>query len=416
MSEQLQCGLCARLGTNDLDGPREHSPGCDKRAMGVGRSDFEERREARVERLDKRAAAKAAESASRIERVRSTASIMNGTPVLIGHHSEKRHRRDLDRMDTDMRKSIEADKEAKRLASAAAAAASNTAISSDDPDALSKLRAKLEAMESQREDYKAYNKKARKEGRDRLPSYVLSNLGANIRRVKQRLEELERRAGCEAREEQIGDVELRENPETNRVELDLGRRATKEECRSLKSHGFKWSRTNEVWQRLANESAWHCGKRLAHMISGEPEPAPEPTPAPAPEPPAPTPRRRKARPAGDPMTSEEVRDALDAGLSEALRPFVTVRATRTVGLPGVLLRFAHTLSERPIDRDNARGMLVLVRGWDRSGGGAPTLKAELLTCHDVPRLRARTDTPAKLIKYLLGFLSRSESALLGGTS
>src|SRR5690606_38121523 len=37
---------------------------------------------------------------------------MAGTPILVGHHSEKRHRRDLERIDNRMRRSIEEDKKA----------------------------------------------------------------------------------------------------------------------------------------------------------------------------------------------------------------------------------------------------------------------------------------------------------------
>ncbi len=237
--------------------------------MGVGREDFEERREQRVERLENRAAAAAAKSRSAYDRSCSIADrIPMGQPILVGHHSEGRHRRDIAKIDSAMRTSVEAGREAERLASAAQAAESNTAISSDDPDAVAKLRAKLAKMEGQREAYKAHNKKARKEGGEKLPSYALTNLGGNIRRVKQRIAELEAHSGQIAREEEVGAFTVRENPETNRVEVDLGRRATKDECRELKSYGFKWSRTNDAWQRLANNSAWHNGLWVAKQIGG----------------------------------------------------------------------------------------------------------------------------------------------------
>ena len=53
------------------------------------------------------------------------------------------HRRDLDKIDRIMRKSIEAGEKAAYYASRAASAASNRAISSDDPDAVERLEAKL---------------------------------------------------------------------------------------------------------------------------------------------------------------------------------------------------------------------------------------------------------------------------------
>ena len=43
-----------------------------------------------------------------------------GQPILVGHHSERRHRRDLDRIDSHMRKSIEEDKKADYFSNRAA--------------------------------------------------------------------------------------------------------------------------------------------------------------------------------------------------------------------------------------------------------------------------------------------------------
>jgi hypothetical protein len=255
--------------------------------MGVGREDHAERREARAERLRARAAKRRAEAESRDKRSRDLAGVMNGQPILVGHHSEKRHRRDLDRIHRDMSRSIEATREAEHLDRRADAAETNAAISSDDPEALVRLRAKLAGLEAEREEIKRQNRLARKgdeaviaklahllrhtpyhDPRKGYPSYTLKNLGATIRTTKKRIAELEARAGREAREREFGDVTVRENPETNRVELDLGRRATKEEWREIKSRGFKWSRTNEVWQRLANESAWRAACSLAEEIGG----------------------------------------------------------------------------------------------------------------------------------------------------
>lgn len=256
--------------------------------MGVGREDHEERREARIDRLNARADKAHAESTAAYQRSKAVADrIPMGQPVLVGHHSEGRHRRDLARIDSAMRRSVDKGNEAARLAGAAEAAERNTAVSSDDPEALTKLRDKLAGMEAEREQIKRENRLARKgdeavlaklthalrhtpyhDPRRGHPSYVLKNLGGNIRRVKQRIAELEARAGREPRECEIAGISIRENPDTNRVEVDLGRRASKEEYQTLKRHGFKWSRTNEVWQRLANESAWHNAQWVAKQIGG----------------------------------------------------------------------------------------------------------------------------------------------------
>ena len=139
--------------------------------MSIGREDYAERKEARIDRLESRAARAQAESAAAYNTARS---IMNhippGQPILVGHHSEKRHRRDLDKIDRNMRKSVEADEKASYYAGRAEAAASSTAISSDDPEAMEKLQAKLEGLQADQAMMKAVNAYYRKhKGPGRLP-------------------------------------------------------------------------------------------------------------------------------------------------------------------------------------------------------------------------------------------------------
>jgi hypothetical protein len=66
-------------------------------------------------------------------------------------------------------------------------------ISSDDPDAIEKLQAKAEKLKAERDGYKAHNAKARKEGGEQLPAYLLQNLGAQIRNTELRIYELQRK-------------------------------------------------------------------------------------------------------------------------------------------------------------------------------------------------------------------------------
>lgn len=249
-----------------------------KPTMGNGRDDYEDRREDRTDRLENRAAKHRAEANARHGKVDSLCRVMNGQPVLVGHHSEKRHRRDLDRMQTNMRKALEHNREADRCESAAANP--STAISGDDPEAVIKLRRKLEGMETEREQIKAHNRVARKGDKGTIalltrlyrmtpwhdpkrghPSYVLQNLGANIRRVKQRIEALKAQEGREAREQVVGEWTATENPETNRVEL-CGPRPQPERKAELKREGWRWSRRATAWQRQATPAAWSSALRI----------------------------------------------------------------------------------------------------------------------------------------------------------
>lgn len=160
-------------------------------------------------------------AASFAERDRIADGIPPGQPILVGHHSERRHRRDLARMDQRMRSGIEHEEKATSMESRAANldAQLERAIFSDDPDAVPKLTEKIADLEAARERIKAVNKLIRTQGWEAavpqltddertelqtlmqvapyqkaeqrgFPSYVLSNLSGVINRHKKRLREL----------------------------------------------------------------------------------------------------------------------------------------------------------------------------------------------------------------------------------
>lgn len=170
---------------------------------------YRDRREARAERLrgwseanETRAEQKSA-AADRI-----SDGIPFGQPILVGHHSERRHRRDLDKIHSGMRASIDlSDKAAEQAARADnIEAATDHAIYDDDPDAIARLTDKLAALEAKREQMKTANAAHRTAHRDELkamtpyqrgqavpyPSYSLTNLGGNITRCRDRLARLQR--------------------------------------------------------------------------------------------------------------------------------------------------------------------------------------------------------------------------------
>ena len=168
-----------------------------------------ERREARAERLrewaDKREEkSDAAHQASHD----AVAGIPFGQPILVGHHSERRHRKAIERAQNQATAGLEHSRKADEMRSRAEniEAAAERAIYSDDTDAVERLRERVAALEAEREHVKATNaayRKAHKDelkaltpyGRDRalpFPSYVLTNLGGNISRQRKRLAQLER--------------------------------------------------------------------------------------------------------------------------------------------------------------------------------------------------------------------------------
>src|SRR5690606_39184261 len=121
--------------------------------------DYEQRKAARIERLRARAAAARAQGNERIDAARQLAErIPLGQPILVGHHSERRARRDAERIRNGFTRGFERLKLADELDRRARAAEQNTAISSDDPDAVEKLRAELAKQEAFHARWKAINK------------------------------------------------------------------------------------------------------------------------------------------------------------------------------------------------------------------------------------------------------------------
>ena len=88
---------------------------------------------------------------------------MDGQPILVGHHPEKRHRRQIARMHNHCRVGFARLREAEELALRAGAVGSG-GISSDDPDAPDKLRQKVAELQARRDRMKQVNAHWRKHG------------------------------------------------------------------------------------------------------------------------------------------------------------------------------------------------------------------------------------------------------------
>ena len=219
----------------------------------------------------------------------SIAHIPMGQPILVGHHSERRHRRDLARHDRLMRKAIETEKRAKELAQRAATV--SRAISSDDPDAPEKLREKIAQLERGQEAMKQANKIVRSKigndgkvaqmvalgiseraarqalipdfaGRVGFPDYALTNNSANIRRLKARLATVENRPTEGAADVTGEGFTIREDVADNRILILFAAIPSPEKRAELKGHGFKWSPSRGAWVRQLNDSARWWARRV----------------------------------------------------------------------------------------------------------------------------------------------------------
>lgn len=193
---------------------------------------YRERRLRRAEQLRGWAGAREAKQAGLNEAARAdeaATGIPFGQPIIVGHHSERRHRRAIERIDRAMGAAVENGRKAEAMATRADEIEAQAArsIYSDDADAVERLREKLAALEAKRERIKAFNascRKAAKQGgvgdtslldeADRrelagtakaapymlgaggqMPRYKLTNLGGVITSTRKRLAQLERNGG-----------------------------------------------------------------------------------------------------------------------------------------------------------------------------------------------------------------------------
>ena len=126
---------------------------------------YRERREARAERLRAWAEKRDAKAATTFGTVADLADrIPLGQPILVGHHSEGRARRDAERITAGMRTAIDHQRTAERMRSRAdnIEQAAGRAIYTDDPDAPEALRARIADLEAERSRITAYNADCRR--------------------------------------------------------------------------------------------------------------------------------------------------------------------------------------------------------------------------------------------------------------
>jgi len=122
------------------------------------REDYEERRQARIERYEGRAEKAREEAARAWETERRIGDLIPlGQPILVGHHSERHHRATIKRLHALADKACEEQRKAEHYEHRAQAARENRVVSSDDPEALDKLTARLEAARRQHEEMKEVN-------------------------------------------------------------------------------------------------------------------------------------------------------------------------------------------------------------------------------------------------------------------
>ncbi len=261
---------------------------------------YEQKIEARKERYRALAEKSRTRAKALIERAASMASIIPfGQPILVGHHSEGRDRRYRARIGQTMAKGTDLLKRADYYGRRAVSG-NDYAISADDPDAVEKLKERVEGLKSSQERMKAANAAIRKHqkagpeaqraalevlgfkpeqaksliapdcmGTVGFASYSLSNNTANIRRLEARIKSLENAQRLEDRETQYAWGSVRENKEVNRLQFYFGGKPDEKTRSLLKRNGFKWAPSQGAWQRQWTANGVWAARDVIKTLNGE---------------------------------------------------------------------------------------------------------------------------------------------------
>lgn len=152
-------------------------------------------------------------------------------------------------------------------------------VMAGDADAVERLKEKLAAVMKAQATMVAVNKAIRAGKRDEVAEllgsvekaldilkpdcfggigfapYALSNNRAEIKRVEQRIKELEARKATTPKDLTINGVRVVENTEAMRLQLFFPDKPAPAMIALLKSHAFKWAPSVQAWQRQLTNNA-----------------------------------------------------------------------------------------------------------------------------------------------------------------
>jgi len=213
-----------------------------------------------------------------------------GQPILVEHHSQRRHERDIERVNSLARKGLDLLSQAE-IADRAAARA-ETVISSQDPEAIALLETKLEELRADATLRKKVNAAYRRGGIDAaravegltpkiiegLKNFVRvwfpfanTNINAEIRRVEARIVRLRREQSRPEAPPIEGDGwRIEEAKSDVRIRLYFTGRLSRDATHELKAEGFRWAPSVGAWQRqLNNNGRWAARQVIKTLFSVE---------------------------------------------------------------------------------------------------------------------------------------------------
>jgi len=200
-----------------------------------------------------------------------------GQPILVGHHSEKKTRGSYKKINNNSKRAFDEHKKAEYYKEKLETVG-KSGIHSNDPDAIKKLQHKLNGLRDWQEKMKAANKALRKNDDNALyelgftekeikslkkpdfcgaigyRSYELSNNNAEIKRISNRISDLEKLRSSDPINYDSNDFSMKTENGQIKIFFYCGK-PTEETRVILKRSAFKWSRTQDAWVRKVTANA-----------------------------------------------------------------------------------------------------------------------------------------------------------------
>ena len=203
------------------------------------------------------------------------ACIPMGQPILVGHYSERRHRRDIERMHKLMGRFCEESKTVEHLEGRLGNV--GRSISRKDDDAIELYTTKLAQLEARHKRMKDANKILKGKGTDQEKIDALDALGyddigiheimnpdfagrigytfhlvnstAEIRRVKAKIAQISKERSRPEAEISLECATIRENEQHQGIEIKFPGKPDQKIIDSLKQNGFRWAFRSGVWYK-----------------------------------------------------------------------------------------------------------------------------------------------------------------------
>lgn len=225
------------------------------------------------------------------------------SPMIAGpsNFPVRSNQKKLDTADRRMNELLDFQKKAQDAMRRKISPAEATSISSDDPNAPEHLQAKIAKHEKLHSDMKKANaahaaflknpasldksdlsdalkekvrnyKPAYSWEPHPFPPYSIQNNAANIKRMKDRVEQLTKNRAKPSSETTFEGGKIHDNADDNRIQVFFDKKPDRDVIDKMKANGFKWAPSVGAWQRFRNEGSRGAVHRALGVKMNQPSP------------------------------------------------------------------------------------------------------------------------------------------------